>query len=319
MSVKFSLRNHLAWWQKNVHNSYIVDVIQNGYRLPLNGIPKPEWLKNNKSARDNASFVDSEVDKLVKSGVVIELKNQPAVINALTVAINADNKKRLVLDLRQVNPMLNVHKYKYEDIRVASQYFSKNCFMSIFDLKSGYHHVDIHVAYHQFLAFSWNNKFYTYTCCPFGLSTAGLIFSKIVRELVKLWRSKGFPLVMYLDDGILIGKTRLETEYVAYHVKKDLLAAGFVINEEKSVWIPQQQVKWLGFILDSVANIFEVPSEKLSRLKRAIYKNLLYQNACSARDISKTVGKIISLFHVFGILVYLMTKDSTHWISDSSS
>jgi hypothetical protein len=319
MSVKFSLRNHVGWWHKNVKNNYIVNVVEHGYKLPLSGIPRPEWLNNNKSARDNADFVDSEVDKLVHSGVVIELKVKPTVINALTVAINAENKKRLVLDLRQINPMLNLQKYKYEDIRVAAQYLNKNCYMSIFDLKSGYHHIDIHEAYQQFLSFFWKEKFYTYSCCPFGLASSGLIFSKVVRELVKIWRSKGFPIVMYLDDGIVVGKCLQETKYYVFHIRRDLEYAGFVVNNEKSIWEPKQRIKWLGFILDSDQNIFEVPPDKLSRLKKGIYRNLLYQNSCSAREISKTVGKIISLFIAFGNLVYLMTKDCTFWISENTS
>jgi hypothetical protein len=319
MNVKNSLHKHLDWWKHNVKNSYITGVIENGYKLPLSDFPKPEWLKNNKSARDNAEFVTSEVSSLVKKGIVIELRQQPTVINALTVAINADGKKRLVLDLRQVNPLLNIHKYKYEDIRVASQYFSRDCYMSIFDLKSGYHHVNVHEAYQQFLGFCWNNNFYVFSCCPFGLSASGLIFSKILRELVKLWRARGFPIVMYLDDGIIVGESLQETEYYVYHVRRDLNSAGFVVNEEKSIWQPTKTVKWLGFLLDSSQNIFEVPSTKLGRPKRGIFKNLSYQHACSAREISKTVGKIISLFHAFGNIVYLMSKDSTHWISEKSS
>jgi hypothetical protein len=72
-------------------------------------------------------------------------------------------------------------------------------------------------------------------------------------------------------------------------------------------------------LLDSHANVFEIPAVKLARLKRGIFRNLNYQHACSARDISKTVGKILSMYHAFGNIVYLMTKDCTRWISDRSS
>jgi hypothetical protein len=43
----------------------------------------------------------------------------------------------------------------------------------------------------------------------FGLATAGFIFSKVLRELIKYWRSKSIIIIMYLDDGL--GGT--ETDY----------------------------------------------------------------------------------------------------------
>jgi len=86
------------------------------------------------------------------------------------VAINLSGKKRLVLDLRTVNPKLNVAPYKYEDITVASSYFTHRCYLAGFDLKQGYHHIDIHPAYRQYLGFAWNDHHYVYSSCPFGIS-----------------------------------------------------------------------------------------------------------------------------------------------------
>jgi hypothetical protein len=36
----------------------------------------------------------------------------------------------------------------------------------------------------------------------FGLATAGFIFSKVLREIIKYWRSKSIRIIMYLDDGL---------------------------------------------------------------------------------------------------------------------
>lgn len=36
---------------------------------------------------------------------------------------------------------------------------------------------------------------------PFGLSLAGHVFTKIVKLLVKHLRSRGIPVIVYLDDG----------------------------------------------------------------------------------------------------------------------
>jgi hypothetical protein len=315
-TVKGSLKRHLPWWRTNIANQYIVGIIAEGYRLPLLDIPQHELLKNNKSARDNAEFVTSELSKLLESGVIVKLTISPTITNALSVAINADNKKRLVLDLRQINPMLLVSQFKYEDIQVASQYFSPNCFLSVFDLKSGYHHVDIHRSYQQYLAFNWDNTDYVYTTCPFRLASAGLIFSKILRELIKRWRTLGISVVMYLDYGIIIGKTKQEAIRATQIIKQDLQNSGFIINVEKSNWEPRNKVQWLGFILNAETNTFEAPEDKLKRFKKNIWHNLKNKNNCGPRELAKTVGKMCSLFHVFGSIVYILTKDATHWIAN---
>ena len=78
LSVKGSLRKHLAWWCENVKNQYIVNMIAEGYKLPLISIPAIEHLRNNKSARDNADFVSEEVQKLTHTGAITEVKQKPS-------------------------------------------------------------------------------------------------------------------------------------------------------------------------------------------------------------------------------------------------
>lgn len=79
--------------------------------------------------------------------------------------------------------------------------------MFSFDLKSGYHHVDIHRQHWEYLGFSWgqgpNTGYYVFCVLPFGLSTACYVFTKLMRLLVKYWRQQGLRIVLYLDDGIV--------------------------------------------------------------------------------------------------------------------
>jgi hypothetical protein len=70
LTVKGSLRRHTAWWQANVKNKYIVDVVKDGYKLPLLAVPTSSTINNNKSARDNAQFVTDEIARLIISGAV---------------------------------------------------------------------------------------------------------------------------------------------------------------------------------------------------------------------------------------------------------
>ena len=63
----------------------------------------------------------------------------------------------------------------------------KGDFICTFDLKSGYHHVDIHEESQWFLGFAWEHSYYMST-----------LFTKLMRLLVKLWRGWG---VVHIDDG----------------------------------------------------------------------------------------------------------------------
>lgn len=63
-----------------------------------------------------------------------------------------------------------------EGIVHALQMVMKRGFMYKFDLKSGYHQVDIHELHQKYLGLSWKfeskTRYFIFTCLPFGLSSA---------------------------------------------------------------------------------------------------------------------------------------------------
>ena len=105
--------------------------------------------------------------------------------------------------------------------------------MFSFDLKSGYHHIDIAQEHQTFLGFSWRAPdpikeiFYVFTVLPFGLSSAPYVFTKVLKPLEKYWRINGLCIDIFLDDGWAIVQDR-----------EDLRNAGVVVSEDKSVWEP---------------------------------------------------------------------------------
>ena len=121
---------------------------------------------------------------LVESVRVVETDVPPRVVNPLSVSVQANVKKRLILDLRYVNKFLRKMHVKYEDWKTAVPYFSRGAHMFSFDLKSGYHHVEILEGHQTYLGFSWKHsnsnqvKFYVFTVLPFGLSSASHVCTK---------------------------------------------------------------------------------------------------------------------------------------------
>ena len=106
--------------------------------------------------------------------------------------------------------------------------------MFSFDIKSGYHHVDIFPPHQSFLGFSWFYKgkvrYFCFRVLPFGLSSAPYIFTKLFRPLVSNWRRKGIHIVVYLDDGLGEASSFQVALVCSAKVKGDLVQSGFVPN-----------------------------------------------------------------------------------------
>ena len=168
-SVKGRLKDHFNFWPHDLGASdFILQIISNGYAIPFVTIPPYKaFFRNNNSAVKEAGFVSEAHQELVHSGCVVEVSTSPHVVNPLSVSIQSTGKKRLILDLRHANFHVWKEKFKFEDIRTACNYLPHDQFMFKFDLKSGYHHLDILQEHQTFLGFSWViNGIRKYFYCP---------------------------------------------------------------------------------------------------------------------------------------------------------
>jgi hypothetical protein len=168
-------------------------------------------------------------------------------------------------------------------MRTALFFLRKGGFMFKFDLKSGYHHVDIHPSHRKFLGFSWflNGKvsYFRFACLPFGLSSAPYIFTKVVRPLVKKWRSEGKAIVVFLDDGLGFAGSLQEAIKVSGNIKADLFKSGFVPNFLKSIWDPCKTIEWLGYDIDLESGVFSVHERRILAIHQGIERILDYNSA----------------------------------------
>ena len=265
--VKGRLKLHIDFWKKICASSFILSVISKGYCLPFVQTPQRAHLPNNKSALAHSTFVHNAIEELLIYKRVSEVSQLPFVVNPLSVPVQRSGKKRLILDLRHVNQYLEKQKIKYEDWKVGLYYFQKGHFMISFDLKSGYHHIDIHPAFQTFLGYAWrfpNNKscrYFVFTVLPFRLSTAPHIFTKTLKPLVKCWRYSGISLGLFLDDGWLTESERDACKGLSQRVRSDLQESGLIINEDKRQWDPCKVMEWLGLIWNTIWKYLYVREE----------------------------------------------------------
>ena len=268
-------------------------------------------MPNQQSALDHNEFVSQALEELEQNQCIVKTQDPPHVCSPLSVVSNRQGKLRLVLNLCYLNQFLWVEKFKYEDLRTAMLMFQRDDYLFSFDLKSGYHHVDIFEPHWQFFGFKWEVKgvtqFYLFTVLPFGLATACYAFTKLLWPLVKYWHSQGLRALLYLDDGIVAVAGKEAAGRASRKVREDLVRAGLVENSTKCSWEPSQRAKWLGFELDLEQGQISIPEEKIEALK-AHLGQAVDQPTLKACNLASITGKIISMSLALGPVSRLMTR-----------
>ena len=212
-----------------------------------------------------------------------------------------------MINLGHLNQFLWKQRFEYEDLRVAMLLLEKGDDMFSFDLKSGYHHVDIAKEHWKYLGFSWESRFYVFTILPFGLSSACYIFTKLVRPLVRYWWERGLRVIVYLDDGLCAMDGESNALEASTLVQSTLSQAGLVANVKKSIWKHTQRLQWLGFVIDLSQGLIEVPRDRLTavacKLQRVCQLKLV-----PAKQLASVVGSIISMGLAIGPVSRFMTR-----------
>lgn len=186
--VKNSLHKYILSWENIDANEFVLQAIKNGYVIPFLNNPPLMFFRNNNSALVHSDFVNEAILVLVNNGCVIEIPFRSFVVNPLSVSVNSSGKKKLILDLSELNVFIKKKKIKFEDWRVALNYFTKGCFLFKFDLKSGNYHFDICTQHQTYLEFLWGENLNCFTVLAFGLTSAPFLFTKCLRLIVKYWR-----------------------------------------------------------------------------------------------------------------------------------
>ena len=164
------------------------------------------------------------------------------------------------MDLSYLNQFLTVPKFKFEDIRSVKDLFHKGDYFFKLDIHKGSYHIDIFEQHVNYLAFSWiidgQARYFAYTVLVFGLFPAPFVFTKVVKVLIKHWRSSGIRIFGFIDDLFGGGRTLNEAQKISDLVSQDLADSRSLENTEKSIWVPCQRGQHLGYIVDLQKGIF---------------------------------------------------------------
>ena len=119
--------------------------------------------------------------ELLRANLIKELFRVLEIINPLSVASSSRHGDTLTIS--SLSGSLNVGI-----LSVSIQIFDKGFHRFKFNLKSGYHHIEIFPAHRKFLSFSWDFgtgslRHFQFSVLLFGLSSSPFIFTKKEKSL----------------------------------------------------------------------------------------------------------------------------------------
>ena len=149
----------------------------------------------------------------------------------------------MILNLKPLNEFVSYYHFKMDTIQTALKLMRPGCFMVSFDLKYAYYSVPVVKEDRKYLKFEWQGCYYEYTY----LACAPRLFTKILKPVYSHIRSMGHICIGHIDDSFLVGyecpacKRNVQDTVDMFH------KLGFVIHPVKSVFIPTQEIEFLGF------------------------------------------------------------------------
>ncbi|MGA9040188.1 MAG: reverse transcriptase domain-containing protein [Terriglobales bacterium] len=267
------------------------------------GISFPEARRVPASYRENRLLSDSQTATIsaqitadVKAGVFMPEPQPWCTSPVFAVAKQGINQWRMVVDLRIVNDAFVDRPFHYENLETVAQLVQYGDFVFTIDLKSAFQQLQLHPNMRRLFGIRWNGVSYVSTVLCFGWKSSPLVWTKLTREVVRLWRSHAIRLAVYLDDFIFMAKTREAAEKLMLYVLGTLWDLGFQVSS-KSKLTPTQRTRFLGLELDTSFNPprWFVPNDKAEKLRAAATTLLTTPSATAARRIAQFAGLLISL------------------------
>ena len=195
---------------------------------------------------------------------------------------------------KYLNSHLNVPTFKMETAESIRKSIRKGEWVTSIDLTDAYFHVPIHPQSQNYLRFQTKKGVFQFRALPFGVATAPLEFTRIVKEVKLIAQARNLRIHQYLDDWLLRSPIKEQCLIDSQNLVKLVKELGWLINFQKSELVPTQKLDFLGYHLDLQSGLVFPTQKKLDRLKDqtvSIRKSLIL----TPRKLMSLIGTLASL------------------------
>ena len=284
---------YIQEWRNITDNAFVLECIK-GYKLKFNR-PVGQKITPVMSIPITEENRYREAINLIREKGAIEICTplRDQFLSPYFLIPKPDGSYRFILNLKSLNEFIDPAHFKMEDLRTARNLVFPDYFMASLDLSDAFHLVPVHKSSRKFLRFKFLDTLYQFTCLPFGLCTSPLIFTKIMKPIMRYIRLRNFSSVIYLDDILCIGSSFEKCKENVDQTISILQSLGFLVNFRKSNINPSKKCKFLGFLIDSEKQTVELTAEKKLNLGKHV-NAFIVNSSHTLRDFSQLIGKLVA-------------------------
>ena len=282
-------------WKLITTDPWVLNTVQ-GHQIEFLQQPGFHRLPPMHYSHQEKLAISEEVTKMQGKGAVVPVHRdlqEECFLSNLFLVPKKEGGMRPVINLKGLNHFVKLEHFKMEGLHLLSTMVKPGDWFTKVDLKDAYFHVPIHQTHQKFLSFRWEGRVFQFVCLPFGLASAPRTFTKVMKPALACLRQLGVRCIVYLDDLLIMGQSPEEARQVTANTLALFQALGFLINWEKSILEPKQEIVFLGLLVSSRTMTLSLPSPKLIDLRREI-QSLLTKEVVSVRQLAHIVGKLNS-------------------------
>ena len=294
LAVGGRLQKFWQVWLSLGANPRVVSILQEGYTLPFKIRPpltrspviKSGYAHPHKSKALYQAVTDL-INKLVVEKVII--RSSLAFYNRLFLVPKPNQRWRPILDLSHLNLFLKPGTFKMETPETIRLSLQKGEWVTSLDFSDAYFHIPISQRSRKYLRFFLGRKAYQFTALPFGLATAPLEFTKVVKEVKLMAQARGIRIHQYLDDWLVRAP---DQETCQLHTQTLLALChelGWVVNMEKSELTPQQVFNFVGYRFDLLSGRVLPTQDRWIALQQKL-QFIKGTDCCSVRQFMSLIG-----------------------------
>jgi hypothetical protein len=295
------LLDFVSRWESTCGGGWLV---RNGFRIIWESIRWKNLIESFGPVRlerhmsgEKAAAMKAAVEEGLRTGILEEVDPERVKLASPSYVVpKAKGGFRQVLDLRHLNKGTMDIPFKMEDTSVLMELARVGDYATSLDIKSAFNHVPTNPSALFFLSFFYDGRAYVWKGMPFGAKHAPLIFTKIMKVVLRYIRQRWMiRCVGYMDDLLFLHEDPVVLKKQTKEIAEYMEWIGWVLSLDKCEMEPKQQIVFLGWKWDFERMEISMKKERRLEMKKLLLKwitrcqSMKYVNV---RELAAVLGKI---------------------------